>query len=221
MAQILFTARHGGTSQGGFESFNLGDHVWDKPDSVAKNRELLKNLMSRVSPVFMNQVHGNSVVEVNAESISPIEADALITRKASLPLAVLCADCLPILVKGENVVGAIHAGRKGILNGIIRETISKMRAFSGEKLTATIGPAICGDCYEVDLAMYENALLIEPELATSKESHCLDLKRAARSQLTGLGVEVFDLDICTAHDSNYFSYRRDGNTGRNVGVIVL
>lgn len=224
MAQILFSARHGGVSLAGFGSFNLGDHVGDKPDSVASNREILGSLMSRDSPVFMNQVHGNSVVEVNAESVSPVsgfEADALITREPALPLAVLCADCLPILVKGENVVGAIHAGRKGLLNGIIRETISKMRADSGEKLTATIGPAICGECYEVDLAMYQDALLIEPELATSKESHCLDLKRAARSQLTGLGVEVFDLDICTAHDSNYFSYRRDGITGRNVGVIVL
>ena len=221
MAQILFSARHGGVSQGEFGSLNFGDHVGDTALAVENNRKILKKLLSQISPIFMNQVHGNEVIEVDSNSNSPVTADALITRQAGLPLAVLCADCLPILIKGSKIVGAIHAGRRGILNGIIAETISRMRALGGDNLVATIGPAICSRCYEVDLPMYLDAVSRDSELATNTETHCLDLKRAARSQLSAQGVEVSDLQICTAHDSNFFSYRRDGITGRNVGVIVL
>ena len=221
MAQILFSARHGGVSQGEFGSLNFGDHVGDTALAVENNRKILKKLLSQISPIFMNQVHGNEVIEVDSNSNSPVTADALITRQAGLPLAVLCADCLPILIKGSKIVGAIHAGRRGILNGIIAETISRMRALGGDNLVATIGPAICSRCYEVDLPMYLDAISHDAELATNTETHCLDLKRAARSQLSFQGVEVSDIEICTAHDSNFFSYRRDGITGRNVGVIVL
>ena len=221
MAQILFSARHGGVSQGEFGSLNFGDHVGDTALAVENNRKILKNLLSQSSPIFMNQVHGNEVIEVDSNSNSPVTAAALLTRQAGLPLAVLCADCLPILIKGSKIVGAIHAGRRGILNGIIAETISRMRALGGDNLVATIGPAICSRCYEVDLPMYLDAISHDAELATNTETHCLDLKRAARSQLSFQGVEVSDLEICTAHDSNFFSYRRDGITGRNVGVIVL
>jgi YfiH family protein len=221
MAQILFSARHGGVSAGEFESLNLGDHVGDIALAVENNRKILKSLISQVSPIFMNQVHGNEVIEVDSNSMSPVTADALITRQVGLPLAVLCADCLPILIRGSNMVGAIHAGRKGILNGIITETISRMRALGGDNLVATIGPAICSECYEVDLPMYIDAVLHESELATNPDVHCLDLKRAAQSQLLAQGVDVSDIEICTAHDSNFFSYRRDGVTGRNAGVIVL
>ena len=221
MAQILFSARHGGVSQGEFGSLNFGDHVGDTALAVENNRKILKKLLSQISPIFMNQVHGNEVIEVDSNSNSPVTADALITRQAGLPLAVLCADCLPILIKGSKIVGAIHAGRRGILNGIIAETISRMRALGGDNLVATIGPAICSRCYEVDLPMYLDAISHNAELATNTETHCLDLKRAARSQLSFQGVEVSDLEICTAHDSNFFSYRRDGITGRYVGVIVL
>ena len=218
---MLFTARHGGTSTGKYSSLNLGDHVGDESIAVANNRRILQNMLSRMEPRFMNQVHGNDVVEVVEDSIAPVTADALITRRPGLPLAVLSADCLPILVNGENIVGAIHAGRKGILNGIIERTITKMRELGGSELSATIGPAICGGCYEVDIQMYSDAIEINPNLATTPESHCLDLKKAAAGQLLSQSVSVTDLGICTAHDPNYFSYRRDGISGRSAGVIVL
>jgi YfiH family protein len=221
MAQMLFTARHGGTSVGQFDSLNLGDHVGDALEAVANNRKILQNLLSRVEPKFMNQVHGNEVAEVDENSLTQVTADALITSQVGLPLVVLSADCLPILIKGENIVGAIHAGRNGILNGIIERTISKMRAAGGNELAATIGPAICGKCYEVDVQMYLDAVAIEPNLITTLESHCLDLKKAAIAQLQKARVSVNDLSICTAHDPNFFSYRRDGISGRNAGVIVL
>jgi YfiH family protein len=221
MAQILFTARPGGTSVGAFDSLNLGDHVGDASNSVADNRRILQGLLSQTEPIFMNQVHGNAVAEVDENTQSPITADALITRKKGIPLAVLSADCLPILVKGESVVAAIHAGRKGILNGIISNTIERIRQKNSGELSATIGPAICEECYEVGLDMYLDAINLEPSLATNPKTHCLDLKKAAIRQLQANEVKVSDLGICTAHDSNYFSYRRDGITGRNAGVIVL
>jgi YfiH family protein len=221
VAQILFTARHGGDSIGEFTSLNLGDHVGDESKAVANNRRILQKMLSRMEPRFMNQVHGNDVVEVNEGSMNQVTADALITRQSGLPLAVLSADCLPILVMGENIVGAIHAGRKGILNGIIERTITKMRELGGKELSATIGPAICGGCYEVDIQMYLDAIEIDPNLATAPETHGLDLKKAAAGQLHSQSVSVTDLEICTAHDPNYFSYRRDGVSGRSAGVIVL
>jgi YfiH family protein len=221
MAQMLFTARHGGTSTGKYSSLNLGDHVGDELADVANNRNILRKLLSRVEPVFMNQVHGNEVIEIVDNSQSKVTADALITRQTGLPIAVLSADCLPILIKGASIVGVIHAGRKGILNGIISNTISKMRTLGGEDLEATIGPAICGDCYEVDIQMYLDAIEIDPNLATKPETHSLDLKKAAAGQLDSQSVSVNDLGICTAHNFNYFSFRRDGISGRNAGVIVL
>jgi len=221
MAQMLFTARPGGNSVGGFTSFNLGDHVGDDFEAVAQNRRILQKMLSRMEPQFMNQVHGNEVVEVDGGSMNQVTADALITRRAGLPLAVLSADCLPILVSGENIAGAIHAGRKGILNGIIERTITKMRELGGKELSAIIGPAICGNCYEVDVQMYLDAIEIDPNLATTQETHCLDLKKAATGQLHSQGVSVTDIGICTAHNPNFFSYRRDGISGRSAGVIVL
>ena len=92
MAQMLFTARHGGTSTGKYSSLNLGDHVGDESIAVANNRRILQNMLSRMEPRVMNQVHGNDVVEVVEDSIAPVTADALITRRPGLPLAVLSAD---------------------------------------------------------------------------------------------------------------------------------
>jgi YfiH family protein len=221
MAQILFTARPGGTSVGPFDSFNLGDHVGDASKSVEDNRQILQGLISQPKLKFMNQVHGNEVVEVHEDSTSPITADALFTRSKGVPLVVLSADCLPILIKGENIVAAIHAGRKGILNGIIGKVIERVRSISDGEYVATIGPAICEKCYEVDLEMYLDAIGREPSLATNPDSHCLDLKRAATEQLKIRNIKVVDIGICTAHDLKYFSYRRDEITGRNAGVIVL
>ena len=218
---MLFTARDGGTSIGNFDSLNLGDHVGDDAEAVATNRKILRGLLSQTDPIFMNQVHGNEVVEVDEFTVSPVTADSMVTRKAGLPLAVLSADCLPILVKGRDVVGVIHAGRKGILNGIIHQTIIKIRKFTDTQLFATIGPAICEECYEVDVKMYLDAIAVEPSLATTTETHCLDLKKAASVQLQRGNVLVNDLGICTAHDPSFYSYRRDGISGRSAGVIVL
>lgn len=221
MAQQIFTARAGGLSTGDFASLNLGDHVGDNSVLVEANRAILRTLLSQKQPIFMNQVHGDAVIEVDEKTQSPVTADAIITRVAGLPLTVLAADCLPILISSISVVGAVHAGRKGVLAGVISKTVLAMRELGAQDLRAKIGPAICKDCYEVDVEMYEAAVLQKPKLATSSVSHRLDLRSAAKFELESLRVEVESIEICTAHDSNYFSYRRDGQTGRSAGVIVL
>jgi len=221
MAQTLFTARAGGHSQGAYSSLNLADHVGDEPETVAANRKILGELVSQNALAFMEQVHGDTVVKVGAKTIFPVVSDALITNEPGFGLVVMAADCLPILISGENMVGAIHAGRKGVLNGIIAKTVNAMKSEGAGDLTATIGPAICRDCYEVSQEMYLEAISIIPELATSAVTHKLDLLSAAKAQLQKLGVQVLTTNICTAENVNYFSYRRDGQTGRNAGVIVL
>jgi YfiH family protein len=221
MAQILFTSRKGGTSDEPFDSLNLGSHVGDNSERVATNRNLLRAMLSRKAPIFMEQVHGNDVVEVTSETNLPITADALITREQGLPLVVLTADCLPILISSSAVVGAVHAGRKGLLNGVIGKAVTAMQALGGGDLVARIGPAICSECYEVDHQMYDDAIKIVPELATSPAKHCLDLLSGAKSQLQSYGIKVSSVDICTSHDLNFFSYRRNSKTGRSAGVIVL
>jgi len=221
MAQILFTSREGGTSQEPFNSLNLATHVGDRSDDVAINRELLGTMLSQSAPVFMNQVHGNEVVEVSSETNLLVTADALITREPGLPLVVLTADCLPILISSSVVVGAVHAGRKGVLNGVIGRAVTAMRALGGVELVASIGPAICSECYEVDRKMYEDAIKMVPELATSPAKHCLNLLSGAKSQLESYGIKISSVDICTSHNLNFFSYRRGAKTGRSAGVIVL
>lgn len=221
MAQTLFTARSGGVSRSDFSGFNLGDHVGDLAEDVATNRKLLSQLLSQKTPIFMNQVHGPDVVEVTSESKSPVTCDAIITREAGLPLAVLAADCLPILISSSTTVAAVHAGRKGVLNGIISNTVSAIRKMDDGELVARIGPAICKDCYEVNPEMYAEAIAKYPALKTSDQLHCLDLRGAAIAQLAELGVAVVSIDICTAHNSDFFSYRREAKTGRQAGVIVL
>lgn len=221
MAQILFTSREGGTSEEPFNSLNLGNHVGDRSDDVAINRELLGRMLSQSAPVFMNQVHGNEVVEVSSETNLAVTADALITKEIGLPLVVLTADCLPILISSSTVVGVVHAGRKGVLNGVIGRAVTSMRALGGTDLVARIGPAICSECYEVDRQMYEDAIKMVPELATSPTKHCLNLLSGAKSQLESYGIKVSSVDICTSHNLNFFSYRRGAKTGRSAGVIVL
>ena len=219
MARQLFTARYGGVSKGDFDSFNLALHVNDNSSSVEENRKFLAKLFSVEKLAFMNQVHGNRVVRVSAQMIDTPEADAIITTDKSLGLVVQTADCLPILVDGGGVVGAIHVGRRGLLNGIIEKTIGLIVAQGGRDIKATIGPAICGKCYEVDEDTYKN-IITEYPVGNAGFRH-IDIREIASEQLRNMGCIVNNLKICTREDENYFSYRRNNVTGRQAGVISL
>ena len=170
---------------------------------------------------FMEQIHENHVEVIEKNSPLNPQADSLITFTKGIGLAVLSADCLPILVNGAGVVAAIHAGRKGLTNGVITATILKMRELGATNLQAVIGPSICAACYEVDVEMYNQIVLDFPAGATSKDKHALDLANMATFEFEAAGVSVANFGICTRENRDFYSYRRDKATGRQVGVIAL
>jgi len=217
-----FTDRTGGLSTGAFLSRNLATHVGDDQATVFSNRAELETLLGlRIQ--FMNQVHGNVIAMVGEEIIAEPTADALITQSVGIGLAVMVADCIPLLLASSETVAAVHVGRKGLMNEVALEAIHEMRARDTSEIRAVVGPSICGRCYEVSQDIYDDVSKTFP-LAASKTQDggfSLDLSRALIDQLQTIGVTVIDEGRCTVEESNLYSYRRDGVTGRQVGVVWL
>ena len=214
---FVFTNRIGGVSQAPFDSANLGDHVGDNSEDVAANRQALQEQIGQPI-VFMNQVHGETVVLVeNSHSIPT--CDALITTDNHLALAVMVADCIPLLLKSDVAVAAVHVGRKGLMNGIARKTIDAMRDLGAEVIYSYIGPNICGNCYEVSEDIFNEVVAKFPSADSSKRSgkFTLDLVAGLKTELKD--TSLIDHSSCVFEDPKAFSYRRDGITGRQVGVI--
>ena len=217
-----FSDRTGGLSTGAFLSRNVATHVGDDHATVLANRARLESDLAL--PIqFMDQVHGKAVATIERQIISPPTADALLTQSAGIGLAVMVADCIPLLLASTQAVAAVHVGRKGLMNKVALEAIQEMRSHGASDITAVVGPSICGNCYEVSQDVYDDVVKSFP-LAASKTREggfALDLSRALIDQLQHLGVKVIDEGRCTVEDKNLYSYRRDGVTGRQVGVVWL
>ena len=234
-AQAVFTNRVGGGSTGAYATLNLGDHVGDDPAVVARNRKIVDEAIGR-KVVWMHQTHSNRVAQVHpGYTDSPADADGIIidTREfAELGLAtpaagVMVADCVPLLLASDDglLVAAVHAGRAGMVTGIVREAVIAMRKLGAQngKIHAAIGPAICGACYEVPEAMRTHVTGHVPAAwsRTRVGSPGLDLQAGVISQLRTAGVRItFASKRCTFEDRNLYSYRRDGVTGRFAGIVV-
>ena len=217
-----FTDRTGGKSTGAFLSNNLATHVGDDHATALANRTLLEVELG--FPIqFMDQVHGDVVVHVGSEVIPSPTADGLLTQVTGLGLAVMVADCIPLLLSNSKSVAAVHVGRKGLMNEIALVAIREMRVIDSSEITAIVGPSICGECYEVSQNVFEEVSGKFPLSAsrTREGGFALDLSRALTAQLRASGVLVIDEGRCTVEDKNLYSYRRDGVTGRQVGVIWL
>ncbi len=216
----LFTDRRNGHSRAPYESFNLALHVGDDPLVVAQNRDDLKALSAPLQ--FMNQVHGDDVVVVN-ELISEPTADALITQNPDIALAVMVADCIPLLLVSDLVIAAVHVGRRGLVNGIALKTVSKMRELGAIDIRAELGPSICGKCYEVPQDLADEVALLHPVASSMSGigSPALDLPRALVAALDSVDVSSQVSSVCTLENHDYFSYRRHNITGRTAGVIWL
>jgi len=216
---FIFTNRLGGVSKSPFDSANLGDHVGDNPSDVTENRSLLESQIG-VAVTFMNQVHGDTVILVENNQTSPT-CDALITTERKLAVAVMVADCIPLLLKSDVAVAAVHVGRKGLMNGIARKTIDAMRDLGAEVIHSYIGPSICGGCYEVGPDVFEEVVSKYPTSDSSQRSgkKTLDLVAGLKTDLKD--TVLLDLSSCVLEDNHTFSYRRDGITGRQAGVIWL
>lgn len=221
MVATLFTNRIGGISRSVYASNNLAHHVGDDLDSVTENRLRLSMLVGPSE--FMNQTHGNTVAVVDGISSHEPNADALVTAESGIALGVLVADCIPLLLwdETEGIVAAVHVGRRGLTNGVAIKTLNVMKSLGAVQIQGTLGPSICGKCYEVGKDIYEEVCTTHPDAGsiTAKNTLSLDLPKALSRELFEAGVKISCSPICTLENPDFFSYRRDGVTGRQAGLI--
>jgi YfiH family protein len=225
------TTRAGGASAPPFDTFNLGDHVGDDPAAVAANRKRLTAALGlgEDAVVWMNQVHGDHVAVVDGPVEGAVDkTDALVTTTPRLALAVVTADCGPVLLGDARagVVAAVHAGRVGAQNGVVARTVEAMlRAGArAEDISALLGPAVSGRNYEVpeEMAAEVEASLPGSRTTTSRGTPGLDLRFGIARQLTALGITAVDIDPrCTVEDRKLFSHRRDAPTGRLASLVWM
>jgi polyphenol oxidase len=227
----VVSTRAGGRSTGVFTSFNLSAGVGDDPAAVAANRARLATELG-VPVVFLEQIHGNRVATVDAVP-RPGEpdlpgTDAAVTALPGVGLAVLAADCVPVLLADPRagVIGAAHAGRVGAVAGVVPATVAAMEALGAraEAIEVLLGPAVCGACYEVPAAMRADVEKRLPGSAvrTRKSTPGLDIRAGLHRQLAELGVARIGVDPrCTMEDRDLYSHRRDARTGRLAAVTWL
>ena len=234
----LSTTRKGGISAAPYASFNVGTHVGDDPAHVDANRAILqRELPPNLRWQWLDQVHGTDVLEV-VETGSALTADGLLTREKNLICCVQTADCLPIFVAAidGSEIAMTHAGWKGLASGIIENTISAMKS-SGKDLAVWLGPAIASCHFEVGAEVRECFLAAEASESTKYElercfspakshgKYMADLYGIARIKLSSLGISHGNISggtHCTYCDEDrFFSYRRDGVTGRMLNAIYI
>jgi YfiH family protein len=172
----------------------------------------------------MNQVHGNRIAIIEEITDEAPTADALVTGIPGINLAVMVADCIPLLLTSKEAVAAVHVGRRGLVNSVAIKTIELMREMGAQDISATIGPAICGKCYEVSAEIHQEVISLFPsaDSRTNSGSFALDLPKALLAVLRDAGISVdASQSACTVEDADLFSYRRDGMTGRQAGLVRL
>ena len=219
---VTFTKRHGGFSQGVYSSLNLGDHVGDDESLVLRNRDALAALHGPLQ--FMNQVHGNRVAVIEEVTDEIPTADSLVTGIPGITLAVMVADCIPLLLTSRQAVAAVHVGRRGLVNSVAIKTIEVMREMGAQDISAMIGPAICGQCYEVSADIHREVVTNFPMADSRSKSGALalDLPKALSAVLQSAGISIdTSQSACTVESADLFSYRRDGVTGRQAGLVSL
>lgn len=227
----VVTTRAGGRSRPPYESFNLGGGVGDDPAAVTANRHRLADELglARDRLVWMEQVHGRNAEVVDGPRADAVEAtDALVTAEPGLALVALCADCVPVLLADPEagVVGAVHAGRVGARVGVVPAALEAMTKAGAavERIEVLLGPAACGECYEVPAAMQADVEQHLPGSAstTRKGTPGLDIRAGLWQQLADAGVAKIGVDPrCTIEDTTLFSHRREGTTGRLAALTWL
>jgi YfiH family protein len=226
--RFAVTGRYGGVSSPPYAELNLGGHVGDRTTDVAENRRRLAAAtgLPRQRLLFMNQMHGADVAVVDAPLAGPApDVDALVTREPGLGVAVLVADCVPVLLAdaGAGVVGVAHAGRPGLVAGVVPAAVKAMRDLGAQDIVARIGPSVCGLCYEVPAPMRADVAAAVPEsyAETRQGTPAVDVAAGVAAQLRAAGVDYERVGGCTVEDGGLFSYRRDQTTGRFAGMAWL
>jgi YfiH family protein len=213
---------------GDFASLNLGGHVGDDPVAVESNRRLVARSfdVTRDHLLFMSQCHGCEIAIVDTPwQGEPPAVDALVTTSTDLALAVLVADCTPVLLvdRAAGVAAAVHAGRPGMMAGIIGRVVDAMTDLGSRSISAVVGPSVCGRCYEVPGEMRAEAAAVSP-LAAAVSWHgtpAIDVAAGVVDQLQSRSVAVQWIPGCSRESESLFSYRRQHRTGRFAGVVRL
>lgn len=233
-AHFAFTDRWGGVSAVPYEELNLGGAVGDDPAAVRANRATAAGSLGLAPElvIWMNQVHGRDVAVVDgpwdAEREPIPSVDAVVTARRGLALAVLTADCVPVLLADPvaGIAGAAHAGRPGLVAGVVPATVEAMVALGADpgRMVARTGPAVCGRCYEVPAEMRDAVAEVVPaaRAETSWGTPAVDVVAGVHAQLARAGVANADRSpVCTLESRDHFSYRRDRVTGRLAGYVWL
>ncbi|OOF59584.1 peptidoglycan editing factor PgeF [Rodentibacter genomosp. 2] len=223
------TTRQGGVSAAPFDSFNLGDHVGDEKSAVKTNRTLLVEKFNLPqTPLFLTQTHSTEVIQL-PYCDNNFNADAVYTRQSNQVCTVMTADCLPVLftTRQGNEVAAAHAGWRGLCDGILEETVKCFKA-QVQDIIVWLGPAIGPNAFQVGGDVVEQFVRIDPIAETAfrtdsslQSKYLGNLYQIARQRLNKLGItEISGGDHCTFNEKDlFFSYRRDGKTGRMASVI--
>jgi YfiH family protein len=247
--EVAFTDRHGGVSGGPYASLNLAEPqdsvAVGERRAVAENLDLVARALARgvtsdggpavtgdsgvPTVVRMHQVHGADVHTVDRRHLAspperPPVADGLVTDVAGVALLVRVADCVPLLLADTErlVVGAAHAGRPGLVAGVVPSTVARMRELGADRIVAWLGPHVCGRCYEVPAAMREEVAAVVPAAfaETSWGTPAVDVGASVVAQLEAEGVEVVDASRCTLESEDLYSYRRQGAASGRLGGLV-
>lgn len=227
--KAITTTRNGGQSIAPYDSLNLGDHVGDDPVLVASNRRILiKNAYLPTEPLWLEQTHSINAIDANQWQ-PEVEADAIMSNSANIVCAVMTADCLPVLItdRAGSQVAAVHAGWRGLQAGIIENTLAKFKAPSSE-IIVWLGPAIGPQAFEVGPEVKAAFLAVDPLaesafVSTYADRYLADIYQLARQRLTAQGITaVYGGDYCTFNEKQrFFSFRRDGVTGRMATLIWI
>ncbi|MBV6696236.1 peptidoglycan editing factor PgeF [Kitasatospora aureofaciens] len=230
-AHFAFTDRWGGVSTSPYGELNLGGAVGDDPEAVRENRAIAARELglNPADVVWMNQVHGADVAVVTERQ--PMgeapTVDAVVTDRP-LALAVLTADCTPVLLADPvaGVVGAAHAGRPGLAAGVVPAVVRAMTGLGAEpgRIVAATGPAVCGRCYEVPAELRAEVASVVPAAfaETSWGTPALDVPEGVAAQLAAAGVtELVRSSVCTLESADHYSYRREQRTGRLASYVWL
>lgn len=228
----------GGSSRAPYSSANQASHVGDDPQAVISNRSQLAGLLGVPADqmTYMHPDHGRGVAVIGAAGSWPSgvlpgseiqEVDALVTTTPGVGLVALAADCVPVLLAADHpaVVAAVHCGWRGLAVDVVGAALESMAALGAPTpaIRAWVGPAICSNCYPVPKQRAEQLAAVAPAaLAVARDGQpALDLRAGLAERLGAAGVQYEMVGGCTSCDDQFFSYRRDGLTGRQAGAIAL
>ncbi len=206
--------RFGGVSKPPYDQLNIAYHTGDDPKTVSQNRILLAQKIGINDIVYMDQIHSDRIEYV--DRVCTPRCDGIVTDKPNLALAVMSADCYGVLLSSDSgAIAALHAGRAGAMKHIVEKVIVMLRDdFNAKKIEAIISPGIGSCCYEVG-----EEILKRVEQKYIKNERFLDIKAMIIDQLQEGGATYKDYNICTCCNPRYYSYRRDGTTGRFASII--